>query len=92
MVDAILDEIDENEKHPLAELAEAISVFTEKYETEHAPISMPKVPDILRYLMQEHDLRQSDLPEEVLAGKRDLNTRQIRRLTKRLSVSAAVFV
>ena len=100
MLDAILDEIGEDEKHPLAELAEAISVFIEKYETEHAPIPKAKVPDILRYLMQEHGLRQSELPEigsqgvvsEVLAGKRDLNTRQIRRLAKRFNVSPAVFV
>ncbi len=35
MLDTILDEVGENEKHPMAELADAISVFIEKYETEH---------------------------------------------------------
>jgi HTH-type transcriptional regulator/antitoxin HigA len=50
--------------------------------------------------MREHELRQSDMPEigtqgvvsEVLAGKRELNTRQIRKLAKRFGVSPAVFV
>jgi HTH-type transcriptional regulator / antitoxin HigA len=100
MLDAILDEIGEDEKHPMAELADAISVFIEKYEAEHVPIPAAKPATVLKFLMREHDLRQSDLPEigsqgvvsEVLTGKRELNTRQIRRLAKRFNVSPAVFV
>jgi HTH-type transcriptional regulator/antitoxin HigA len=50
--------------------------------------------------MEEHGLRQSDLPEvgsqgvisEILSGKRDLNLRQIRELAKRFQVSPAVFI
>lgn len=46
--------------------------------------------------MQEHSLRQCDLPEvgsqglvsEVLSGKRQLHERQISRLAKRFSVPA----
>jgi HTH-type transcriptional regulator/antitoxin HigA len=100
LLDAILDEIGEDEKHPLAELAEAVGVFVEKYEDEHMPVSKAKPPAVLKALMREHDLRQTDLPEigsqgvvsEVLAGKRELNTRQIRRLAKRFNVSPAVFI
>lgn len=100
MLDAILDEIGEDEKHPMAELADAISVFIEKYEAEHAPISAAKPSAALKFLMREHGLRQLDLPEigsqgvvsEVLAGKRELNARQIKRLAKRFGVSPAVFV
>ena len=55
---------------------------------------------MLKFLMQEHDLRQSELPEigsqgvvsEVLGSKRELNARQIKRLAKRFGVSPAVFV
>lgn len=100
MLDAILDEIGGDEKHPMAELADAISVFIEKYEAEHVPIPAAKPADVLRFLMREHDLRQSDLTEigsqgvvsEVLTGKRELNARQIKRLAKRFNVSPAVFV
>lgn len=99
-LDAILDEIGEDEKHPLAELADAIGVFVEKYESEHARIPAASPAGVLKHLMQEHGLRQSDLPEigsqgvvsEVLAGKRELNARQIKRLAKRFGVSPAVFI
>ena len=54
----------------------------------------------MKEIMREHQLRQCDLPEigtqgvvsEVMAGKRELNTRQIRKLAKRFGVSPAVFV
>ncbi|MGH8248281.1 MAG: helix-turn-helix domain-containing protein [Gammaproteobacteria bacterium] len=100
MLDAILDEIGEDEKHSMAELADAIAVFVERYENEHTSPPSGKPAEVLRFLMQEHGLRQSDLPEigtqgvvsEVLAGKRELNTRQIRKLAKRFGVSPAVFV
>jgi HTH-type transcriptional regulator / antitoxin HigA len=100
MLDAILDEVGEDEKHPMAELADAISVFIEKYEAEHMPIPAAKPMAVLKFLMREHDLRQSDLTEigsqgvvsEVLTGKRELNARQIKRLAKRFNVSPAVFV
>lgn len=100
MLDAILDEAGEDENHPMAELADALGVFIEKYEAEHVRIPAAKPEALLRFLMQQHDLRQSDLPEvgsqgvvsEVLAGKRVLNARQIKRLAKRFGVSPAVFV
>ncbi len=100
LLDSILDEIGEDEKHPLAELAEAVGVFVEKYEDEHAPVPKAKPQAVLKALMREHALRQTDLPEigsqgvvsEVLAGKRELNTRQIRHLAKRFGVSPAVFI
>ena len=99
-LDAILDEIGEDEKHPLAELADALSVFIEKYEAEHVPIAGVKPAAVLKFLMREHGLRQTELPEigsqgvvsEVLAGKRELNTRQIGRLARRFGVSSAVFI
>ena len=100
LLDAILDEIGEDEKHPMAELADAISVFVERYEAEHSPIPAGKPAEVLRFLMAEHGLLQSDFADigsqgvisELLAGKRELNTRQIRKLAKRFGVSPAVFV
>lgn len=99
-LDAILDQIGEDEKHPLAELADAISLFVEKYESDHVRTPAARPTGVLRHLMQEPGLRQSDLREigsqgvvsEVLAGKRELNARQIKRLAKRFGVSPAVFI
>jgi len=100
MLDEIIDEIGEDEKHPMAELADALSVFVEKYEAEHMAIPEANLAAILKFFMNEHGLRQTDLPEigsqgvvsEVLAGKRELNTRQITGLAKRFGVSPAVFL
>lgn len=100
LLDAILDEIGEDEKHPMAEIADALSVFIEKYEAEHVAFPAAKPAAVLKFLMHEHGLRQGDLPEigsqgvvsEVLTGKRELNTRQIKKLAKRFNISPAVFV
>lgn len=99
-LDAILDKIGENENHPLAELADALSLFIENYENAHTPMPRAKPAEVLRFLMQQHGLKQSDLPEigsqgvvsEILSGLRELNVRQIRRLAERFHVSLAVFM
>jgi HTH-type transcriptional regulator/antitoxin HigA len=99
-LDQIVAEIGEDEKHPLAELADALGVFIERYEAERVRLPKAKPVAVLKFLMREHKIRQSELPEigsqgvvsEVLAGKRELNTRQIKRLAKRFGVSAEVFL
>lgn len=99
-LDMIIDEIGEDETHPLADLAEALSVFVEAYDKSHYPTPSPSPRAMLRFLMEQHDLGQSDLPEigsqgvvsEIIAGKRGLNVRQIACLAKRFNVSPGVFV
>ena len=92
--------IGQQETHPLADLAETLALSIEAYEDIHIPLPNTSSPAILRSLMEDHDLTQSDLPEigsqgvvsEILAGKRDLNVRQIAQLAERFSVSPAVFM
>ena len=96
----LLDEVGDDEKHPLYGLLDTLSTLIEVYEEQHYPIPESSGVDMLRYLMEEHGLRQSDLPEigsqgvvsEILNGKRELNTRQISGLAKRFHVSPAVFL
>ncbi len=100
MLDEIIDEIGQDEAHPLADLAEALSLFIHSYEEIHAKIAETTGPAVLRILMEEHGLKQTQLPEigsqgvvsEILSGERELNIRQIRRLAKRFGVSPAVFI
>jgi HTH-type transcriptional regulator/antitoxin HigA len=95
----LLDEIGENEDHPLYGLLDTLGTVLHVYEEQHHPIPSCSGADILRYLMAEHDLTQTDLPEvgsqgvvsEVLHGKRELNVRQIRALAERFHVSPSVF-
>ncbi len=96
----LLDEIGTNEKHPLYSLLDTLATIIHAYEEEHYPIPTSTGADVLRFLMEEHGLTQSDLPEmgsqgvvsEILSGKRELNIRQIRALAERFKVSTAVFV
>lgn len=96
----LIDEVGTNETHPLYEMLDALGAVIHAYEERHYPIPESSGADILRFLMDEHGLKQSDLPEigsqgvvsEILSGRRDLNVRQIRALAERFHVSPAVFV
>lgn len=96
----LLDEIGANEKHPLYSLLDTLGTLIHAYEDEHFPIPDSSGSDVLRFLMEEHGLTQSDLSEvgsqgvvsEILNGKRDLNIRQVRALAKKFKVSSAAFV
>ena len=37
LLDGLIDEVGENESHPLASLMEVLSILIEKYEDEHVP-------------------------------------------------------
>ncbi len=96
----LLDEIGTDERHPLYGLLDTLGTLIHAYEEQHHPLPECGGAEMLHFLMEEHGLTQSDLPEigsqgvvsEVLNGKRELNVRQVRALAKRFHVSPAVFV
>ena len=95
----LIDKVGTDEQHPLYELLDTLGTLLHAYEQEHCPMPDCTGAEILQYLMEEHGLTQSDLPEvgsqgvvsEILRGKRELNVRQIRALSKRFNVSPSVF-
>lgn len=99
-LDELTDRIGDDESHPLMSLVDIIGDWVEAYDLEHRP--MPKVSgvDVLRSVMQEHGLNQSDLPgvgtqsvvSEILSGKRQLNVRQIRWLADHFKVPVEMFI
>ena len=99
-LNSLIDEVGTDERHPLYSLLDTLDAVIHAWEEQHH--SMPRLEgaDPLRLLMDEHDLTQSDLPEvgsqgvvsEILSGKRELNIRQIRALSRRFGVSPSVFV
>lgn len=99
-LDYVLDAGGADEKHPLASLASYLGDLVSEYEDVHSPMKEMSVPDFLRELMQQHQLNQSQLPEigaqsvvsAILAGKRQLNVRQIGRLARRFRLPADVFM
>jgi HTH-type transcriptional regulator/antitoxin HigA len=96
----LLDEVGADEQHPLYTLLDTLATLIHAYEEQHHPMPECSGVDVLRFLIDEHGLTQSDLSEvgsqgvisDILRGKRMLNVRQIRALAKRFQVSPAVFV
>ena len=100
LLDSLVDEVGNNENHPLASLMETIGSLIETYESRYIEEMEGNPADTLKALMEDHGLKQSDLPEigsqgvisEILSGKRQLNVRQIKMLSERFRVSPGVFV
>lgn len=86
--------------HPLADLVNALGNLVSNYEEQRYPLEQITPVAMIRFLMEQHRLSQSDLPEiggqsvvsEVLNGKRQLNVRQIKSLSARFDVPAGVFL
>ena len=99
LLEQVLDEVGNDRNHPLFSLRNVLGLVVSNYEQQHHPIPQATGREILDYLMQEHGLKQSDLPEigsqgvvsEILSGKRELNKRQIQALSQRFHVSPSVF-
>ncbi len=100
ILDSLIDEVGNNETHPLASLMETIGSLIETYESQNIDQIEGNPIAALNALMEEHGLKQSDLTEigsqgvvsEILSGKRQLNIRQVKMLSKRFKVSPSVFV
>ena len=99
-INQLVDEVGMNEAHPLYELLDTLGTLIHAYEERYEPLPESSGVEALQYLMEEHGLTQSDLPEvgsqgvvsEILRGKRELNVRQMRALAHRFGVAPAVFL
>ena len=98
-LEALLAEAGNDEKHPAMGLIDVVGDWIADHEARHP---LPEVNGVqaLRFLMAQHGLAQSELPEvgsqgvvsEILSGKRELNIRQVRLLAERFGVSPATFI
>jgi HTH-type transcriptional regulator/antitoxin HigA len=83
-----------------AVLVALLSDFIADYETKHTLKPMVTGREMLAFLMEQHALKQADLPEvgtqgvvsEVLSGKRELTIKHIQALAARFNVPMAVFL
>ena len=98
LLDELLD-LETPDSH-VDSLIQLVSEMIRFYDEEHYPIDDVSGVEALQYLMKEHRLTQSDLPEigsqgvvsEILSGKRTLNVRQIKDLAVRFQVSPQTFL
>jgi len=99
VMEALLDRAEDLESDSRAELAARIGEVIEAYDEQNRPLPLAGGREVLRYLVSEHGLSQSDLPEvggqsvvsEIMAGKRDLNWRQVRALADRFGIPTDAF-
>ncbi len=82
------------------ELAELLTLLIEDFEEKRYQLPRTSPLDVLRFLMDQHGLKQKDLVDvfgtpsivsEVLSGKRELNKDHIKRLSARFHVSPELF-
>ncbi|NQU65334.1 MAG: helix-turn-helix domain-containing protein [SAR324 cluster bacterium] len=104
-LDQLIDMVGGNENHPLASLMYHVGNLVDVYEERDEDLSdLGKKGDaitMLKFLMDQHGLKQVDLSDvfgsqgnasEVLRGKRDLNLKHIKKLSKKFGVDASVFL
>ncbi len=80
----------------------ALAVFVEKYERAHEPVPSSTGVEMLRYLIETHEVKQGDVAagtglsdstvSEILAGKRKLNVKHMEVLARFFKVEPAVFL
>ncbi|NES21234.1 MAG: transcriptional regulator [Symploca sp. SIO3E6] len=96
----LIDEIGTDEQHPLYNLLDTLGTLIEAYEAEHYSIPNCRGSDVLAYLIEEHELSLSDLPEigtaetieAILSKEQPLNLSQIQHLAQRFQVQPQVFL
>lgn len=98
-VDECFERFGADDSHPVFGLVSLVADRIREYEDRVHPWPNAVTPaQMLAYLMEEHGLKQSDLPEvgrqsvvsAVLAGKRQLNLRQVKALAARFRVPMEV--
>jgi HTH-type transcriptional regulator / antitoxin HigA len=100
-MNGLLDVVGDDEQHELADLLDLVGQLVEDYDNGHHVVQDAAPHEVLRFLLDQHSLKQGDLSKEIggqsvvseiLHGKRNINARQAKALAARFGVSAAVFL
>ena len=100
-MNSLLDVVGDDEAHELADLLDLVGQLVEDYEGTRHVIPDAAPHEVLRFLLDQHGLTQTDLAaeiggqsvvSEILSGKRAINARQAKALAARFGVSAAAFL
>jgi HTH-type transcriptional regulator/antitoxin HigA len=99
-IDALLEEIGDDESHPLADVLDYLADQVKAYEDENFQIPEAEPSEVLRFLMEQHGLKQEDLGDcapqsrisDILNNKRSISKEIAKRLAHRFSVRADLFL
>lgn len=99
IMDALIAITGGDEEHYLTPFVHALASLIHDYQEKYPFVENAEPKEILAFLMEQHGIKQTELPEvgsqgvvsEILNGKRQLNRRQIEALSTRFKVSPSVF-
>lgn len=100
LIDKLLRDIGDDENHPLADVLDFLSEQVMAWEAEHVAIPEASPAEVLRFLMDQHGLSQTDLADcapqgrisDYLAGRRAISKTVAKALAARFGVPATVFL
>lgn len=95
-----MDLVENRKNSPLVGLIKAMATSAHEYEGELLEEQQKGAVLALKYFIELHGIKQSELKEvgsqgvvsEILSGKRSLTLRHVRELAKRFNVSTNVFI
>ena len=98
-MDALLDAIGDDESHPLAEVLDYLADRIKVYEDEHVQVPDAEPGEVLRFLMEQHGLKQDDVVDcaaqsrisDFLKGKLEISKDVAKKLAARFNVRADLF-
>jgi HTH-type transcriptional regulator / antitoxin HigA len=90
----------EGEEGPLADLFGVVTDLIEVWESHHPDLPTAEPKDVLRYLLDTHDLKQKDLADiasptvisDILAGRRAISKSVAKALAERFGTDVSAFV
>jgi HTH-type transcriptional regulator / antitoxin HigA len=100
IITALLDEVGDDEAHPLADVLDFLAEQVAAWEADNSAIPEAEPAEVLRFLMEQHDLRQEDLADcapqsrisDYLAGRRAISKTVAKALAARFGVPVTVFL
>ena len=99
-IEVLLNEVGDDESHPLADVLDFLAEQVKAYEDDHVVIPEASPSEVLRLLMEQHQLNQTDLTDiapqgrisDILSGKRAISKDLAKRFATRFHVRADVFL
>jgi HTH-type transcriptional regulator/antitoxin HigA len=99
LIDSLVDIVGDNEEHPLFDLYDLALELIGNWEREHVQLPNVAPREVLRFLLEEHNMKQSDLSDiasaslisDILAGRREISKRLSKALAERFHVDASAF-
>ncbi|MFN7641913.1 MAG: type II toxin-antitoxin system HigA family antitoxin [Burkholderiales bacterium] len=100
LMNQLIDVVGEDETHPLATVLALVGDQVEGYDSDHFTIPSGEPREILRFLMEQNGLKQSELSDviaqpnlsAILNGHRAISRDVAKALARRFKVAVDVFL